>query len=133
MQRPREPDHFGPRSVPLPADSLQDAASYMLRVRKVAKSSFGPVSRSEAAWNLLLALQTMEDAQRGCHIGLAAKSADVPPTTALRALQSLCRHGLVSLRQDPSDRRATLVRMTPFGQEVMRRVFSEVIVSLRNS
>lgn len=133
MQRPRKPDNFGPRSNPPLPDSLRDAARYMLRVRKAAKAHFGPVSQSEAAWNLLLTLQSMEDGQRGCRLGLAAKSADVPHTTALRSLRSLHRDGFVSLRQDPADRRATLVSMTPSGQEAMRRVFSEVVVSPHSS
>lgn len=89
MERPREFDHLELGSVPLLRDSLRDAARYMLRVRKAAKAHFGRASQSEAAWNLLLTLQAMEDGQQGCHIGMAAKGADVPHTTALRSLRSL--------------------------------------------
>lgn len=133
MERPREPDRFGRGSVPLLPDSLRDAASYMLRVRKAAKAYFGPAGQTEAAWNLLLALQGMEDGKRGCHVGAAAKRADVPHTTAVRSLKSLHSHGFVSLSRDPSDRRATLVRMTSTGLEALRRAFSDVIASPHNA
>lgn len=125
MERPREFDHLELGSVPPQRDSLRDAARYMLRVRKAAKAHFGRASQSEAAWNLLLTLQAMEDGQQGCHIGMAAKGADVPHTTALRSLRSLHRDGFVSLRQDPADRRATLVRMTASGEEALKRAFSD--------
>lgn len=133
MERPRQPDRFGPGNIPLLPDSLQDAACYMLRVRKAAKAYFGPAGQTEAAWNLLLALHTMEDAQRGCHIGLAARSADVPHTTALRTLKSLRRDGFVSLRQDPADRRATVVRMTASGEKALWRAFSDAVASPNQS
>lgn len=129
MERPREPDRREPGGFPPLPDSLRAAARYMLRVRKAAKAYLGRASQSEAAWNLLLTLQAMEDAQQGYHIGLAAKVADVPHTTALRSLRSLHRDGFVSLRKDPADGRATLVKMTASGEEALKRAFFDAATS----
>lgn len=117
------------RNSPVSQESVRDAARYMLRVRKAAKAYFGKAGHSEAAWSLLLTLQSVKDGTRGCHVGLAAKNADVPHTTAVRSLRTLHRHGFVSLRQDPSDRRATLVRMTANAEDALRRAFSDALAS----
>lgn len=112
---------------------MREAARFMLRVRKASKAYFGKASQSEAAWSLLLTLQSVKDGTRGSHVGLAAKNADVPHTTAVRSLRTLHRHGFVTLRQDPSDRRATLVRLTAGGQEALKRAFLDALASPGNT
>ena len=57
--------------------SVRDAARFMLRLRKVAKTHFGSASRSEAAWNLLLSLHCVDGTSRGRHLGSIAKRADI--------------------------------------------------------
>lgn len=104
--------------------TMREAARYLLRLRKAAKSCFGQPSISEPAWNLMLALYSTEEAGKKLHIGSIAKRADVPRSTALRWLIKLESSGFVDLLPDPSDKRAVRVRMTSEGAAAMQRSFT---------
>lgn len=88
-------------------------ARYLLRLREAARSYFGTAVLPAPAWNLILALYTLDDPLDGCRIALLVKRASLPPTTALRWLQTLERNGLVILTPDQTDRRSTRARLTP--------------------
>jgi DNA-binding MarR family transcriptional regulator len=115
---------LNPRDVHQSQSAMQDAARYMLRLRKAAKSCFGPPVLSEPAWSLMLALYTADAARKQLHIGSVAKRADVPRSTALRWLTKLQQSGFVMLEPEPSDKRAIRVRMTEDGAEAMQRSFT---------
>lgn len=108
-----------PQSTP----EMRAAAAYILRVRKAAKSYFGSAVQSEPAWKLLLALYSAGGAADECRIGSAAKRADIPLTTAIRWLYRLHGSGIVSLRDDPKDDRAVLVKLTGSSVEFLQRSF----------
>lgn len=103
--------------------AMQDAARYVLRLRKATKAYFGKTVRCEAAWHLLLALYAVEGARKGSNIGSVARRADVPRSTALRWLARLEREGLVELTPDQSDKRAVRVQLTTSGVEAIQRSF----------
>jgi DNA-binding MarR family transcriptional regulator len=105
------------------AAAARKAADYVLRVRKAAKSCFGPPPPTDAAWNVLLALYTGHSGRKGSHIAAIASRAEIPRTTALRAIMKLQESGYVSLSPDPRDKRAMRVRMTDRGIDAMRRCF----------
>ena len=115
---------LNPREAHKSPAAMQDAARYMLRLRKAAKSCFGPPVLSEPAWSLMLALYTADAVRKQLHIGSIAERADVPRSTALRWLTKLDRSGFVRLVPDPSDKRAGRVRMTAGGLEAMQRSFT---------
>lgn len=96
----------------------------MLWLRKAAKTCFGPPLPSEAAWNVLLALYTAETSRKELHIASISRLADVPRTTALRALLKLQEGGFVMLAADLRDKRAVRVSMTDEGMEAMQRCFT---------
>lgn len=103
---------------------MQDTARYVLRLRKAAKSCFGPPVLSEPAWSLMLALYTADEARKDLHIGSVAQRADIPRSTALRWLIKLQDNGFVSLTRDADDKRAVSVRMTDDGLDGMKRSFT---------
>jgi DNA-binding MarR family transcriptional regulator len=49
----------------------------------------------------------------------------INPTMLSRITAQLCESGLISRESDPGDRRAALVRVTPAGQRLRRRIHRE--------
>ena len=116
----RWPTPFGEQSP----TAMQDAARYILQLRKAAKSNFGPPVLSEPAWNLMLALYSADPAYDEFRIGSLAERANVPRSTTLRWLLKLQERGVVALESDPRDKRAVSVRMTEAGRQAMARSLS---------
>ena len=75
----------------------------------------GPHFAGEAAWDMLLHLRSAAEVERRVSVSAATSAAGVPPTTALRAVDSLCRHGLVCRVADQSDRRRSFLELTLMG------------------
>lgn len=103
--------------------AIRGAARDILRLRKAAKNYFGKSVLSDPAWNLILALYSVDNPPRGCHVGTVAKRADIPHTTAIRWLGKLEREGLVSLTPDKVDKRAVRVELTAKANDAMQRSF----------
>lgn len=101
--------------------AMQEAARYVLRLRKAAKSYFGPPVLSEPAWNLMLALYSADLAHDEFRIGSIAELAGIPRSTTLRWLIKLQDGGFVALESDPRDKRAVGVRMTETGRQAMAK------------
>jgi len=98
-------------------------ASGLLRLRTAAKSHFGQVL-SAPVWGVLLALfsESSEGVRRNS-ITAVANRADIPRSTALRALTDLQASGFVSLDQDDRDKRVICVELTAKGRSAMEGAF----------
>jgi len=55
----------------------------------------------------------------------------INPTMLSRIVAQLCESGLISRESNPGDRRAALVRATPAGQRLRKRIHSERAEALR--
>lgn len=99
---------------------LARIADAIYRDRRRRREHF-PVHFAEPQWNILLDLFIQQI--RGVRVSVtsACIAADVPSTTALRALQELTDRGLISREEDVSDKRRAWVALTPAGTESMRR------------
>lgn len=79
----------------------------------------------EPAWDILLDLFIAAREGKRISITSACIGASAPPTTALRWLNILERHGLIEREGDTRDHRRSYVRLTAAGQERMIDYFSE--------
>jgi DNA-binding MarR family transcriptional regulator len=75
----------------------------------------------EPIWDLLLDLYIAHVERREVAVTSACVAANVPATTALRAISALVQRGLVERSNDPDDRRRILLHLSKAGQAAMER------------
>ncbi|HEV2866433.1 MAG TPA: winged helix DNA-binding protein [Allosphingosinicella sp.] len=80
----------------------------------------------EPAWDILLDLFAQDCAGRETSVISACIAAAAPQTTALRYIGRLAASGLVRRLPVPSDRRRTLLRLTPKGRAAVTLVLKEL-------
>jgi len=111
-------------------NKLVSRARAALAERRRRKQHFGSGMLGEPAWDMLLILYSEQHLSR-CSVGQLSRSAELPPTTALRWLEYLEQRGLVARRQNPTDARAVLVEITDQGRQALNLYFSETFASTR--
>lgn len=81
----------------------------------------------EPAWDMLLAL--FIEGAKGNELSVTTLCVDscVPYSTALRWIEVLERKDIIARRSDPSDKRRSLVRLTSFGQGMIKGYLSKVL------
>lgn len=99
---------------------LARIADAIYRERRRRREHFA-VHFAEPQWNILLDLFMQEVRGKRVSITSACIAADVPSSTALRALDELSAKGLISREPDSADKRRAWVTLTPEGMESMRR------------
>ncbi|MEJ2863570.1 MarR family winged helix-turn-helix transcriptional regulator [Actinomycetospora flava] len=97
-------------------DALERATRELVHVSMHAVNRLDTVSSRH-----LQALQALEDLG-GAHVSRLAQALDVQPSTASRLSDRLSEAGLVTREMSPSNRRATLVELTPQGHQVLAAV-----------
>lgn len=78
------------------------------------------VEFGEPQWDILLDLFIQAVRSNRVSVTSACIAADVPPSTALRALDQLAGAGMVARKEDVEDRRRVWVSLTPKGIRAMR-------------
>lgn len=78
----------------------------------------------EAGWDMLLHLRASAEADRRVSVSAATSAAGVPPTTALRTLDWVCRQGLVRRTPDNSDRRRYFLELTLYGRQAVEKALA---------
>lgn len=87
--------------------------------RRLRDEYFEP-GLGDAAWALLLALLAARLDGRRLAVTSLSDAAEVPLTTALRALDRLAERGLIARNTDAEDERIALVTLTDEGADRMR-------------
>jgi len=116
-------------SEPPDREQLLQLARWLFHARKARDRFFHPGLFGEAAWDMLLALYTMDQAGPRLTIANLSKIAGVPTATILRWLQTLEDQALVARRPHPHDRRSALVQITEQGRAAMESYLSETLVT----
>jgi DNA-binding MarR family transcriptional regulator len=80
-----------------------------------------PIESSEPQWDILLDLFIQANRNNRVSVTGACIAADVPTSTALRALRELMSMGLVTRAADVTDKRRTWVGLTREGTSKMRQ------------
>jgi DNA-binding MarR family transcriptional regulator len=73
---------------------------------------------------MLLALYALDAAGARQSVGSLTKKSGAPPTSALRWVNYLERHGLVSRHPHPNDRRTTYIELTDKGRKAIEDYFA---------
>ena len=112
------------------ADSsrFKPVAKAIYRARRDRDALFGQKSGlfGEPGWDILLDLYRARQEQRFVSVSSACIASAVPPTTGLRHIAALQRHGLVERQYDPFDARRCFVGLTDIGAAIMDRWFARL-------
>ncbi|TZG25959.1 MarR family transcriptional regulator [Sphingomonas montanisoli] len=92
-----------------------ELAHQFFAMRRYRDELLGAELFSDPAWDILLDLYRAEAGEHAVKVSSAGLSS-VAPTTALRWLKIMQDRGLISRRDDPSDRRRVYVELTAQGR-----------------
>ena len=73
----------------------------------------------EPAWDMMLDLFVMQARNRQVSVSSSCIAAAVPSTTALRYLKKLEENGLITIANDPYDRRKRYLKLSPTGVDLI--------------
>jgi DNA-binding MarR family transcriptional regulator len=103
-------------------DELGDAVVALVRTWRSVGRRFTDGAANTGSQSTLAALEMARLLSDGEHrLGEIAGRRGVDQSVVSRQIGELQQRGLVCRRPDPSDRRASLVRLTPEGTEMLRR------------
>ena len=114
------------------ASSTVRSARTELAARKRRQDFFSPGLFGEPAWELLLALCSLEHERGAMRVTNLSQAAGIPATTALRWLSYLEAQKLVSRSGCADDHRVQLVELTEEGRRLLFDYFSAVTVRLNS-
>jgi DNA-binding MarR family transcriptional regulator len=99
----------------------QQMTVLLRRVQRIhLATSSGPMSLERSAYGIMCKLAD-DGSQR---LGALATAFGLDPSTITRQVQALEEAGLATRQTDPSDRRASLLDLTPSGREVLEQTRS---------
>ncbi|MBA4090116.1 MAG: hypothetical protein C0494_05920 [Sphingobium sp.] len=98
----------------------------LISVRRLVGRYIGFDLSADPVWDMLLDLYASEERGRDIAISSLASAANVPPTTALRAIGGMRALGLVYRQSDPADGRRVYIRLTPKAHEALGAIFDTI-------
>ena len=107
---------------PLDAIRLAEFARCLYDSRRLRDGLFPPRLFGEPAWDILLDLYAADTEGEPVDVSSACVAAAVPQTTALRYIARLETAGLVARTRVASDRRRSLLSLTPAGRSTVESV-----------
>ncbi|PBN43525.1 winged helix DNA-binding protein [Sphingobium sp. D43FB] len=103
-----------------------DVCLALITVRRLVGRYIGFELSADPVWDMLLDLYASDARARDIAISSLASAANVPPTTALRAIKGMAELGLVSRHSDPKDGRRIYIRLTPSAHEALAAIFDAI-------
>jgi len=91
---------------------LADFVSRVRRLRMRRNELLGAPLFRDPAWDMLLELFAAHESGREVSVSSLCYASGVPPTTALRQLQRLEKHGLLTRHGDSQDNRRCFIKPT---------------------
>ena len=107
------------RLRPLPREVPKRYAARLLKVRSMRAELLGAPIFHDLAWDMLLDLYVREAEGRRVSVTSLTIASGGAPTTALRHLDKLLTHGLVTRSDDAEDGRRSWVSLTPQTRATM--------------
>src|SRR5258708_35904467 len=98
-----------------------------IRGRRLRARYFPEDLSADPAWDMMLNLFYAELTYRRVTVSSLSMAAAVPPTTAIRWINSLVEKGIFVRRSDPHDGRRVYVELTSETSTALRTYFAEVI------
>src|SRR5688500_6420902 len=100
-------------SSEMDGNSAGDFARRLISERRTRDARLGPYLFGEPAWDMLLDLYAAHDEKKKLSVHSVCLASAAPPSTALRWLSRLESDRLIVRTPDATDRRRTLVELTP--------------------
>lgn len=94
----------------------------VLRTRAIRTQFFDADLFADPAWDILLALYKAELTQRRISVSGCCYAAQVPATTGLRYIATLCEQGVVLRKPDPLDGRRLFLSLSHAASAAMQRI-----------
>jgi len=104
-----------------------ERATAMVATRERRKKFFNASMFGEPAWDVLLALYLAEARGLRTNVNTLTQSSGVAPTTALRWMDYLENQQLISREKNPTDARASIVRLTDKAQQALEAYLLETV------
>jgi hypothetical protein len=100
-------------------------AQTLMADRKARRRYFPAELFHEPAWEMLIALFIIHDAEHTMNVKQLVSCSDAPATTSQRWIEHLHKAGLIDRVIDPLDRRRIDVSLSELGHDAMTRYLSE--------
>lgn len=100
-----------------------EAVRQAIQDRRLRARYFNEELFADPAWDMLLHLFQHELEQFRVPVSALCDAAAVPPTTALRWINTMTNAGMFRRRPDPNDGRRVFMELTPEASQAMRRYF----------
>ncbi|GAA1929849.1 MarR family transcriptional regulator [Nocardioides lentus] len=104
--------------LPITADLEHELLTLVRRNSRIRTGRDGGAELERSSYAILCLLAD-EGPQR---IGRIAQAFDLDPSTVTRQVQTVARLGMVQRAQDSTDRRATILDLTPLGRRTVEEV-----------
>lgn len=121
------------RNIPALAnkDEMIRVATSIFYARKRRTRFFNPDMFGEAAWEFLLVLYIADERGPRFTVGRLREFAGVPSSSTARWLAYLESQQLIFRESHPTDARASFVRLTDKGRELIEMYLSETLIEGR--
>ena len=114
------------RLRPLPREGPDRYAARLLKVRSMRAELLGAAIFQDLAWDMLLDLYVREAEGRRVSVTSLTIASGGAPTTALRHLDKLVRHGLVTRSADAEDGRRSWIALTPASRAAITELLERM-------
>ena len=116
-----------PKAAAIPGPDIRpERVAGELRGRRLRARFFDEQLFADPAWDMLLELFHAELTHRRVAISTLCAASNVPPTTALRWLNTLVKQDLVVRQADPLDGRRVFCELAPKASTALRNYFAEL-------
>lgn len=106
-----------------PSKRRRDALKDLKSMRRLRSQYFPSDLFSDPCWEMLLDLYDAHLSRAEVTVTSLGAASGVPQTTALRRMDTLQSHGLISRSDDKDDQRRTIIRLTTAGLAAVERFF----------
>lgn len=114
------------RKTPKDLDNLVAVARRVYQSRRKREMIFnGYQIFGEPAWDILLDIFISSNSDKRESVSSVCIASGVPPTTALRWLNELERHGMIEREPDEKDRRRSFISLSQKGCDLMMTYFED--------
>jgi CheY-like chemotaxis protein/DNA-binding MarR family transcriptional regulator len=109
------------------SERKRSALNQLRTIRKVRSKHFPSELFSDPCWEMLLDLYDAQLSGAEVTVTSLGAASGVPPTTALRRMETLQGHGLIERQSDSADKRRTIIRLTDQGLQAVEQFFESLL------
>jgi CheY-like chemotaxis protein/DNA-binding MarR family transcriptional regulator len=127
MRVPESSSTSGGKPEPAQITRKREALNDMKSLRRLRTQHFPSDLFSDPCWEMLLDLYDAHLAGAEVTVTSLGAASGVPQTTALRRMETLQGHGLITRSEDKDDKRRTIIKLTDPGLAAVERFFENYL------